>query len=314
MGNGVDDGMGGGFSDQPYDLGGDFATRLREDSTDASLFESGDARNEWVAEHCRDVVHGSGEAITIGTGEAETGARTQGQIVADVCHRLGLSDDGTGVSDVPSAERPDWHAAARELVNGFAELDTPDERIELMDRLCHRLGGSLYPAFLQILCAVERAGDEEVRALVNDTLIHALGSGRLPAGRMPAWGASAPRDDSPFDTARSLGPIEYLCAWYAQTSELPPLGRAAFDDMATRLLRLVSENASARAMYCAKLMSDAEDPLSGSLSFETRAALGALAETWQRTDDVEAVLDACREGLRSAGEERLGRIETNPFF
>ena len=149
---------------------------------------------------------------------------------------------------------------------------------------------------------------------MTDTLIHALGSGRLPAGRMPAWGASAPLEESSFDSGRSLGPIEYLCAWYAQPSELPSLGQPAFDDMATRLLRLVSANESARTMYCAKLLSDAEDPLSGSLSLETRSALEALALAWQRTDDPEVVLEACLEGLRSAGEERLGRIETNPFF
>ena len=217
------------------------------------------------------------------------------------------------------ADDPDWIGAGRELVHGFSRLATPDERIRMLDRLCERLGGSLYPAFLQILCVVERNGSEDARRLVVDTLIHALRSGRLPAGRMPAWGASSGAasgalDGGAFERGRSLGPIEYLCAWYAQPSELPALDVKDFDEFATRLLRLVSGSESARAMYCAKLLSDAEDPLGGSLSRETRAALAALANAWQTSDDPHAPVVACLEALTAAGEERLGHIETNPFF
>ena len=212
------------------------------------------------------------------------------------------------------ARRPDWHAATRELVHGFAGLRTPDERIRVMDRLCERLGGSLYPAFLQMLCLVERNGDGPSRALVVETLMHAIGSGRLPSGRMPAWGARSAIDGATFEQGRSLGPIEYLCAWYAQPSELPPLERRAFDELATRLLGLISESAPAREMYCTKLLEDAENPLGGALARETRAGLVALATEWRLTDAVERPVAACLEALRSSGEERLGHIETNPFF
>ena len=213
------------------------------------------------------------------------------------------------------ADAPDWLGAGRELVHGFARLESVDDRIRMMDRVCERLGGSLYPAFLQILCVVERNGSEAARRLVVDTLIHALRTGRLPAGRMPAWGAaSGALDGGAFERGRSLGPIEYLCAWYAQPSELPTLDVKDFDEIATRLLRLVSSSEAARTMYCAKLLSDAEDPLSGSLARETRAALSALASEWQRSDDPRESVAACLDALTAAGEERLGHIETNPFF
>ena len=212
------------------------------------------------------------------------------------------------------SERPDWHAATRELVAGFAALDAPEERVRLMDKLCERLGGSLYPAFLQILCIVERDGDERVRLLVIDTLMHALATGRLPVGRVPAWGAPRALGATAFEQGRSLGPIEYLCAWYAQPSELPPLDAGAFGEFASGLLRLVSGSRSARALYRAKLLEAAEDPSSGALARETRAALAALADEWQRTDEPDVLVAVCLEALRAAGEERLGRIETNPFF
>ncbi len=208
----------------------------------------------------------------------------------------------------------DWHAATRELVAGFASLQTPDQRVRLMDKLCERLGGSLYPAFLQILCIVERDGDERSRLLVTDTLMHALGTGRLPVGRMPAWGAPRSLDATQFEQGRSLGPIEYLCVWYAQPSELPALDVSTFGELGRGLLRLISESESARVLYRARLLDSAEDPSSGALTRDTRAALGALAAEWQNTDDPDVLVAVCLEALRAAGEERLGHIETNPFF
>ena len=212
------------------------------------------------------------------------------------------------------APRPDWHAATRELVAGFAGLPAPDERLRFLDKLCERLGGDLYPAFLQMLYVVERDGDAPARRLVADTLAHALSTGRLPVGRVPAWGAPASFAGTGFERGRSLGPIEYLCAWYAQPSELPTLDAGTFAELAAALLRLVSGSESARALYCAKLLDDAEAPPSGALARETRTALVALGAEWRATADVDASVSACLEALRAAGTDRLGQIETNPFF
>ena len=176
--------------------------------------------------------------------------------------------------------KPDWHAAAQTLVNSFYALEKPEDRIRLTEKLCDRLGGNLYPAFLQILLNVEQYADEDAKALVTSTLVFGLHTGRLPSGKLSAWGSSAPPEANAFGQTRSLGPIEYICAWYAQPSDQSALDRAAFSTMATSLLRLAESDQAAKSLYCAKLTEDAQDPLSGSMSRQTRTAIGALATAW----------------------------------
>lgn len=207
---------------------------------------------------------------------------------------------------------PDWHSAAQQLVNSLASLDSPEDRIRLLDKLCDGLGGSLYPAFLQILYNVERYADEKTCQLVTDTLLLALNTGRLPAGPMAAWGSSQRVEGSAFGQSRSLGPIEYLCAWYAQPSDLPSLDESAFSTMTTSMIRLVSSNDRARQMYCQKLMEDAEDPLSGSLSGQTRTALAEFAHQWQTESPAEKIVMDFISALNSGS--RLNEIQSNPFL
>jgi len=196
---------------------------------------------------------------------------------------------------------PDWHGAAQTLVTAFNTLERPEERILLTEKLCDRLGGNLYPAFLQILFNVERYADDEAKSLVTSTLVFGLNSGRLPSGKLSAWGSSAVPDTSAFGQTRSLGPIEYLCAWYAQPSDQSPLPLVSFNNIATSLLRLANSDQASKALYCAKLAQDAEDPLSGSLSRQTRSAIGALAQTWANDETPENVVKSFVNALSSGG-------------
>ena len=150
---------------------------------------------------------------------------------------------------------PDWSGAAEVLIEGCAHLPTPEERVRWLERLCLSLGDTLYPAFLQVLCRVGEHGDAAAQKAVADTLVLALQTGRLPSGRHTAWGATHGA------ATRAMGPIEYLCAWHAQPDNRGPLAATAFDRAARAVLGLVSHSDTARRMYCAKLLADAEDPL-----------------------------------------------------
>ena len=169
---------------------------------------------------------------------------------------------------------PDWSGAAEVLIEGCAHLPTADERVRWLERLCLTLGDALYPAFLHVLCRVGEHGDAAAQKAVADALVLALQSGRLPSGRHAAWGATHGA------ATRAMGPIEYLCAWHAQPDSRGPLGAPAFDRAARPLLALVSHSDAARRLYCAKLMNDAEDPLGGAWSRNTRQALQAMARAW----------------------------------
>lgn len=204
-----------------------------------------------------------------------------------------------------------WNAVAQRLVKGLVLLNSPDDQIRVLDKFSERLGGSLYPAFLQILYNVERYGDSASREVVIEVLIYALMTGRLPSGKLSAWGSNDIPANSGFGQTRSLGPIEFLCAWYAQPTGLPPLTRGAFIDMSNSLLRLVSSNEKARAMYCSKLLSDAEDALSGSMSGKTRSGLTQLATRWQNVDNANEVTNVFLDSLQ--GSSLLNQTRANPF-
>jgi hypothetical protein len=94
-----------------------------------------------------------------------------------------------------------------------------------------------------------------------------------------------------FGHERSLGPIEYLCAWHAQPSGRAPLPASAFDAALQPLLRLVDASPGAGALYRAKLRADAQDPLGGAWSRSARQGVLALVDAWEQglpADDVAA--------------------------
>jgi len=191
---------------------------------------------------------------------------------------------------------PDWYSAAEALIEGCVYLPTLEDRVRWVERLCLSLGDALYPAFLHVLCHIGEYGDSGAQKAVADVLVLALQSGRLPSGRQAAWGSA-------YGAAtRTMGPIEYLCAWHAQPGSRGQLNATAFDRAARALLGLISHSDSARRLYCAKLLADSEDFLGGEWSRTTRQALQAMAHTWaagaQPQRAAKDAVDAFLAGLR----------------
>ena len=189
-------------------------------------------------------------------------------------------------------EEPRWAPAAQALVDGCVDLHDDEDRVALLAAVCEGLGDELYPAFLRVLWIIGRHGDHAACAAVARALVHALRTGRLPSGRRSAWGegaaspgarggglAAAPAP-SAYGRVRSLGPLEYLCAWHAQADPVRALSSTQFHLAARALMDLVAASPDARALYCDKLLADADDPLPGALTRQTREALRALATAW----------------------------------
>jgi len=204
---------------------------------------------------------------------------------------------------------PDWHTAAQALIDGCSVLDDCEQRVRLLERLCTDLGDNLYPALLEILCAIGEHGDKSAQGLVAETLVHALSTGRLPSGKHAAWGATTVKVGGSFGQTRSLGPIEYLCAWYAQPAGRSPLSASAFDHAARALLSLISVDDDAKALYCAKLRADVDDPLEGALARPTRQAMNELIHVWQAGGTPEAVVERY---LNSVNGSSLGGLANMP--
>jgi hypothetical protein len=209
------------------------------------------------------------------------------------------------------SDKPDWRGAAERLVSGCNMLDDLNQRISLMEKVCDGLGDELYPAFLKILCLIGRNGDLDAKLIVTETLVEALLTGRLPSGRMSAWGSESSGGNSLFGQTRSLGPIEYVFTWYAQPSGRTPLPIQSFHHAASDLLDLISSNPKAKKLYCKKLSADIEDPLDGSLSRKSRHAIGCLVEAWESGKSSEEVLNGFIDTLHGDSLSRLNNIQSH---
>lgn len=195
-------------------------------------------------------------------------------------------------SDSLSREEPDWYAAAQALVDGCCTLATPELRVRFFDRVCLGLGDRFYPAFLKLLCIVSDHGDDDAKRAVARTLVHALSTGRMPSGRLSAWGGSTSESESTYSQTRSLGPIEYLCAWRAQEAGVHSLTPETFDASAKAVISLVSSEPEAKALYCAKLQHDIDDPLGGTFNRHTRVAMTTLLQRWLANEPMDRVVAA----------------------
>jgi hypothetical protein len=177
---------------------------------------------------------------------------------------------------------PRWVLAAQALVDGCVDLPCDEDRVALLAAVCEGLGDELYPAFLRVLWTVGQHGDHAARAAVARAVVHALRTGRLPSGRRSAWGSSVTpaQGQSAYGRTRSLGPLEYLCAWHSQVEPPRALSSEQFHIAARALMDMISASREARELYCEKLLADVDDQMSGTLTRQTRHALRALATAW----------------------------------
>ncbi|GEM_PF-537716 len=208
---------------------------------------------------------------------------------------------------------PDWFGAAQALVEGLQGQPTLDRRIDVLERVCTDLGDALYPGFAKLLAAVAHFGEPDVKALVADALAQALLTARLPAARVPAWGAGG--FSSPFQglggvggpllsNSRKVGPLEFLCVWLVRDIADAPLDAEAFETAATYLLDLVSASPKAASLYIDKLRADAADPTEGLHNAQSRRLIEILADRWAAGDPPSEVARA----VARAAEADRGRF------
>lgn len=176
---------------------------------------------------------------------------------------------------------PQWHQAAQVLIDGCAYLKTAPERIRLLEALCDALGPSLYPALIGVLCVIGEHASPMAKQTVAQTLVEGLKSGRVPTGRRVAWGSSQPLSGLGTSMTRSLGPIEYLCAWYDDPGTLQPISASTFDAAMRAILSLVSESDEARRLYGERLLTIAQAPADGALTRRAIEGIKAMALSWQ---------------------------------
>ena len=181
---------------------------------------------------------------------------------------------------------PDWIGSAQAFAAGLAAQADLEGRVVFVEACRAELGDQVYPAFVKLLAAVAAFGDAPARALCAEALAHALATSRLPSTRVPAWGGGAAalsryRAGGLATNLRTVGPIEFLCIWLTRDLVEEPLDETAFRTALTWILTLFNASDRASKLYRAKLVADAENPMEGLYSQESRSLIRALTAAWE---------------------------------
>jgi len=209
---------------------------------------------------------------------------------------------------------PNWQKAVEELIDQMQLYPDVETRIQLLEHLGMRLGDDCYPALLQLLCLIDKHADSPARSMMGETMAHGLSTGRLPSGKLNAWGASHLISDNPFLSPRSIGPVECLCAWHTQEAFDLPLETTEFVEALASLLDLFTGNNVARNLYRQALGSITEGQHSDVLSRETCRGLQALASAWEEDSDTRELAQLYLENAVSNhflldGQNRLDSLD-----
>lgn len=181
---------------------------------------------------------------------------------------------------------PDWEGATRAFVAGLIAQADLEGRVDFIEACRAEFGEQVYPAFIKLLAAVSAMGDGQVRALTAEALAEALATSRLPSTKVAAFGGGGLAAFAGLGRGglathlRSVGPVEFLCVWLTRDVGEAALEPEAFSTALKHLLTLFDASPRAAGLYRAKLLADADNPLEGLHSQQSRAVVRALAAAW----------------------------------
>lgn len=210
--------------------------------------------------------------------------------------------------------------AARSLLQLLRAAATPDDRVAIVNRVAHRIGDHLFPAFIKLIVTVGESRDAEAQRLLAETFADAIHRGDVPSGTLSSWGIPAAWAPHPSlantasfggATRRNLDPIEFLTAWHSQVTDRPALRDAIFARALLALLRVFSSVPKAATLFQMKLRSDCVNQPAGTFTDVTRARLTALADAWANAAPIEAIVQQAIGSAPHPGPVAAGlRIRT----
>jgi hypothetical protein len=201
-----------------------------------------------------------------------------------------IADIATPSARIAIRADANFLAATRKLVGTLAALESETARVDFLHALAERLGDAWYAAFIKLLTVVGESDDPPAKQLIVDTLAYAMQRGDAPSGSLSSWGIpyemlsrAAELGASFFRSAprRNLDPIEYITAWYCQSTYLAKLPEKVYRDTLVILLELFDVSHEAARVYRSKLSSDAVNQPDGIFTQATRTRLMAIAAGWE---------------------------------
>ena len=196
--------------------------------------------------------------------------------------------------------RPDILSAARALVHSLAASADAELRVAILKRVARRLGDANYPVFIKLLTVVGDSDDRAAKRLLADTLAFAMMRGDVPSGSLTGWGsagswagtASGALPASSFLRVvprRQFDPIEYLTAWFSQSTDRVRLRPEVYASALAALVKLFDAHPAGARSYQSKLRADAAHQPEGTFAEATRTRLFEIACDWERGADAGAI-------------------------
>jgi len=196
--------------------------------------------------------------------------------------------------------RPDILSAARALMHSLAACGDVELRVAVLKRVARCLGDANYPVFIKLLTVVGDSDDRMAKRLLADTLAFAMMRGDVPSGSLTGWGsagswaasASGALPASSFLRVvprRQFDPIEYLTAWFSQSTDRVRLRREIYECALTALVKLFDVHPAGARSYQSKLKADAANQPEGTFAEATRMRLFEIASDWERGAEPGAI-------------------------
>jgi hypothetical protein len=202
---------------------------------------------------------------------------------------------------------PDVGAAAHALVQRLQQFPQLEDRVVLLNDLNQCLGETWHPFYIKLLMVIGESAPFSAKALVAESIGHAMQRGQSPGGALNAWGVPTQlaavvgqlgEGFLRMAVRRTLDPLAYTCAWYSQSTSRSPLPQATFESTISALIALFSASEWAASVYQSKLSTDAANSTEGTFTGLTRLRVSTLASLWkQGLEPSQIAAEVARAGL-----------------
>jgi hypothetical protein len=181
--------------------------------------------------------------------------------------------------------------AAREMIVAIHHAPSPHQRHRLLQQITSLLTDENFPALIKLFVIVGESDDTFAKKSLAEALADTLVRGDIPSAPLAAWGSTSlglAVQARGFSAGTRLDPLQYLCAWYTQSTEhttqttSPTLSPSSFSRALEALIAVFAEHPEVAQKYRDKLNADLHNSQDGALSTTTQKLLRQIIEDWQQ--------------------------------
>ncbi len=199
--------------------------------------------------------------------------------------------------------------AARELIVAIHKADSPQQRHRLLQQVASLLSDENFPALIKLFVIVGESDDIFAKKSLAHALADTLVRGDIPSAPLAAWGSASLGKAAlarGFSAGARLDPLEYLCAWYSQSTgnishdDHPTLSPESFSRALEALIAVFAGQADFAQRYRDKLSADLENSQDGAMNAATQKLLKQIADDWQQGASPRSIAERASGSRRAA--------------